>query len=195
MGQTAEILAKRLDISRREQDEYAVLSHQRAAKAQEDGIFKQEIVPVVVPGKDKAIVSDNGPRKDTALDKLGKLKGAFDKKYGSVTAANSSFLTDGGAAVLLMSEQKAKELGLKPKAYLKSYAYTGQDLVEELLLGPAFAIPAALKKAGLKLKDIGVFEIHEAFASQMIGNVQIIGLQAVCPGKARVGQGRGRDRL
>lgn len=172
MGQTAEILAKRLGISRREQDEYAVLSHQRAAKAQEDGIFKQEIVPVVVPGKDKAIVSDNGPRKDTALDKLGTLKGAFDKKYGSVTAANSSFLTDGGAAVLLMSEQKAKELGLKPKAYLKSYAYTGQDLVEELLLGPAFAIPAALKKAGLKLKDIGVFEIHEAFASQMIGNVR-----------------------
>ncbi len=91
-------------------------------------------------------MSDNGPRKDTALDKLGKLKGAFDKKYGSVTAANSSFLTDGGAAVLLMSEQKAKELGLKPKAYLKSYAYTGQDLVEELLLGPAFAIPAATEK-------------------------------------------------
>ena len=116
MGQTAEILAKRLGISRQEQDEYAMLSHQRAPR-QDDGIFKQEIVPVVVPGKDKAIVSDNGPRKDTALDKLGKLKGAFDKKYGSVTAANSSFLTDGGSAVLLMSEQKAKELGLKPKAF------------------------------------------------------------------------------
>lgn len=174
MGQTAEILAKKLGITRQEQDEYAVLSHQRAAKAEEDGSLKDEIVPVVVPGKDKAIVNDNGPRKETTMDKISKLKGSFDKKYGSVTAANSSFLTDGGSAVLLMSEKKAKELGLKPKAYLKSYAYTGQDLVEELLLGPAFSIPVALQKAGLKLSDIGVIEIHEAFAAQMIGNARCL---------------------
>jgi acetyl-CoA acetyltransferase family protein len=174
MGQTAEILARRLGISRQEQDEYAVLSHQRAIKAQEDGVLKKEIVPVVAPGKDKAIVSDNGPRKETTIDKISKLRGAFDKKYGSVTAANSSFLTDGGSAVLLMSEEKAKELGLKPKVFLKSYAYTGQDLVEELLLGPAFSIPAALKKAGLRLSDIGVLEIHEAFASQMLGNARCL---------------------
>ena len=174
MGQTAEILAKRLKISRQEQDEYAVLSHTRALKAQESGALKREIVPVVVPGKDKATVSDNGPRQETTMEKVSKLKGSFDRKYGSVTAANSSFLTDGGSAVLLMSEEKARELGFKPKAYLKSYAYTGQDLVEELLLGPAFSIPAALQKAGLKLKDIGVFEIHEAFASQMIGNARCL---------------------
>ncbi len=174
MGQTAEILAKRLSITRQEQDEYAVLSHQRAAKAEEEGVLKKEIVPVVAPGKDKAIVNDNGPRKETTMEKISRLKGSFDKKYGTVTAANSSFLTDGGSAVLLMSESKAKELGLKPKAFLKSYAYTGQDLVEELLLGPAFSIPAALQKADLKLSDIGVIEIHEAFASQMIGNAKCL---------------------
>lgn len=174
MGQTAEILARRLGISRREQDEYAVLSHQRALKAQADGVFKKEIVPVVVPGKDKVITMDNGPKKETTLEKVSRLKGSFDRKYGTVTAANSSFLTDGGSAVLIMREDKAKELGLKPKAFLVSYAYTGQDLVEELLLGPAFSIPAALQKAGIKFSDLGVFEIHEAFASQMIGNVKCL---------------------
>lgn len=174
MGQTAEILAKRLHITRREQDEYAVMSHQRALKAQADGIFRKEIIPVVVPGKDKAVTQDNGPKKETTMEKVSTLKGSFDKKYGSVTAANSSFLTDGGSAVLIMSEDKAKELGLEPRAYLVSYAYTGQDLVDELLLGPAFAIPQALQKAGLTFKDLGVFEIHEAFASQMIGNVKCL---------------------
>jgi len=174
MGQTAERLSRRLGITREEQDQYAVDTHQRAIKAQEAGILAREIVPVVVPGKERAIVSDNGPRKEATMEKIGKLKGAFDRKYGSVTAANSSFLTDGGAAVLLMSEERAKELGLKPKAFLKSYAYSGQDLVEELLLGPAFSIPMALKKAGLSLKDIGVFEIHEAFASQMVANVKCL---------------------
>ncbi len=174
MGQTAELLAKRLGISRQEQDEYAVMSHQRALKAQADGTFRKEIIPVVVPGKDRAVTLDNGPKQETTMDKVSKLKGSFDRKYGTVTAANSSFLTDGGAAVLVMSEEKAKELGLTPKAYLVSYAYTGQDLVDELLLGPAFSSPKALDKAGLKLKDIGVFEIHEAFASQMIGNVKCL---------------------
>ncbi len=172
MGQTAERIAKRLGITRREQDDFAVLSHKRAAAAEKNGFVKREVVPVVVPGKDRVIDLDNGPREDASLEKLGKLKGAFDKKYGSVTAANSSFLTDGGTAVMLMSEEKAKELGLKPKAYMVSYAYSGQDLVEELLLGPAFTIPKAMDKAGIKFSDIGVFEIHEAFASQIIANVK-----------------------
>lgn len=188
MGQTAERLAKRLGISRLEQDEYAVMSHQRAVKAIQDGVLEKEIVPVVAPGKDKAIAHDNGPREETTLEKLGKLNGAFDKRYGSVTAANSSFLTDGGSSVLLMSEEKAKELGLTPKAYLRAYAYTGQDLVEELLLGPAFSIPAALKKAGLSLSDIGVFEIHEAFAAQMIANVRCLNSRAFA--KEKLGLGR-----
>lgn len=186
MGQTAERLARRLGITREEQDQYAVETHQRAVMAQDDGILAKEIVPVVVPGKDKAIVSDNGPRKEATMEKIGKLKGAFDRKYGSVTAANSSFLTDGGAAVLMMSEEKAEEMGLKPKAFLKSYAYSGQDLVEELLLGPAFSIPMALKKAGLSMKDIGVFEIHEAFASQMVANVKCLASRSFAREKLRL---------
>jgi acetyl-CoA acetyltransferase family protein len=122
MGNTAERLAKKMGITRAEQDEYAQLSHQRALKALEEGRLTHEIVPVVVPGKDKAITVDNGPRAETTVEKIGKLKGAFDRKYGTVTAANSSFLTDGGSAVLLMSEEKANSLGLKPNAYIKTYA-------------------------------------------------------------------------
>lgn len=180
MGQTAEILAKRLGISRADQDEYAVMSHQRAVRAQENGWFDRELAPVVLPGKDRVVTKDNGPRKDTTLESVSRLKGAFDRRYGTVTAANSSFLTDGAGAVLLMSTEKAKELGFKPKAYLVSYAFTGQDLVEELLLGPAFSIPLALGKAGLTLSDISVFEIHEAFASQMLGNIRCLASPAFC---------------
>ena len=180
MGQTAERLAKRMGITRREQDEYAVMSHRRALNAQEKGILKREIVPVVVPGKDKAIERDNGPRADITLEKLGKLKSAFDRKYGTVTAASSSFLTDGATSVMIMSEDKARELGLKPKAYIVSYAYSGQDLLDELLLGPTFCIPKVLDKAGIALKDVGVFEVHEAFASQMIGNVRCLASGSFC---------------
>jgi len=172
MGQNADRLAKRLGISREDQDAYAAMSHRRAVEAMKKGKFKDEMVPVVVSGQEKAIISDNGPRADATAENLSKLKGAFDRRYGTVTAANSSFLTDGAAAVLIMSEKKAKALGLKPKAYLRSQAITGQDLWEELLLGPAFAIPRAVKKAGIKFSDIGVFEIHEAFAAQMLGVIR-----------------------
>ncbi|OHD65971.1 MAG: hypothetical protein A2176_04210 [Spirochaetes bacterium RBG_13_51_14] len=169
MGQNADRLAKRLGISREDQDRYAALSHQRAAGAIKSGKLRDEIVPVVVPGQGKAIAEDNGPREDATVDRISKLRGAFDSRYGTVTAANSSFLTDGAAAVLLMSEKRARALGLKPKGYIRSHAFTGQDLWEELLLGPAFAIPRALKRAGLKFSDLGVIEIHEAFAAQMLG--------------------------
>ncbi len=172
MGQNADRLAKRLGISREDQDQYAALSHKRASQAMKSGKFKDEVVPVVVPGKDRAITADNGPREDATAETLSRLKSAFDKRYGTVTAANSSFLTDGAAAVLLMSEKKAKALGLKPKGYIRSHAFTGQDLWEELLLGPAFAIPRAVKKGGIKFSDIGVFEIHEAFAAQMLGVIR-----------------------
>ncbi|HOT46771.1 MAG TPA: acetyl-CoA C-acyltransferase [Spirochaetota bacterium] len=174
MGQNADRLAKRLGISREDQDAYAAMSHQRAATAMKEGKFRDEMVPVVVSGKDRAIIEDNGPRADATVENLSRLKGAFDRRYGTVTAANSSFLTDGAAAVLVMSEKKAKALGLKPKAYLRSQAITGQDLWEELLLGPAFAIPLAVKKAGIKFSDIGVFEIHEAFAAQMLGVIRCL---------------------
>jgi acetyl-CoA acyltransferase len=138
MGQNADRLAKRMGISREDQDAYAVFSHQRAVHAMKNGAIKREIIPVVPQGENQAITEDNGPREDTNPEKLSKLRPAFDKEYGSVTAANSSFLTDGASAVLLMSEEKAKELSIAPLAYLKSFAYTAQDLYEELLLGPAF---------------------------------------------------------
>ncbi len=174
MGQTGDRLAERLGITRKEQDEFAVLSHRRAVSARESGKLNRDIMPVVIPGIEGAVTRDNGPRADTTMEKIGKLKGAFDPENGTVTAANSSFLTDGATAVLLMSEEKAKSLGLKPKAYLKSFAHTAQNPLEELLLGPAFAIPKALNKAGLSMKDIGVFEIHEAFAAQMVAVLRLL---------------------
>ncbi len=185
MGQNADRLAKRLGISREDQDAYAVMSHRRAAEAIQSGKLKDEMVPVVVSGQARAITEDNGPRPDATAESLARLKGAFDRRYGTVTAANSSFLTDGAAAVLIMSEKKARALGLKPKAYLRSQAITGQDLWEELLLGPAFAIPKAVKKAGLRFSDIGVFEIHEAFAAQMLGVIR--SLESDSFGKEKLG--------
>ncbi|MCP3951706.1 MAG: acetyl-CoA C-acyltransferase [Desulfobacterales bacterium] len=174
MGANADRLAKRLDVSRREQDQFSQMSHERALQATENGTAGREIVPVVLPGSQKALVDDNGPRPDSTAEKLGRLKPAFDRRYGTVTAGNSSFLTDGASAVLLMSEEKASAMGLEPLAYIKSFAYTAQDLYEELLLGPAFAIPKALEKAGLTLADIDVLEIHEAFAAQMVANIKCL---------------------
>jgi len=174
MGANADRLAKRLGVSRREQDQFSQMSHERALQATANGTAGKEIVPVVLPGTQKAIVDDNGPRPDSTAEKLGRLKPAFDRRHGTVTAGNSSFLTDGAAAVLLMSEEKASAMGLEPLAYIKSFAYTAQDLYEELLLGPAFAIPKALEKAGLTLVDIDVLEIHEAFAAQMVANIQCL---------------------
>lgn len=174
MGQNADRLAKRLAITREGQDEFAVRSHLLAAKAHEAGLLADEIATVVPPPHFKPITQDNGPRGDTSVEKMGKLKPAFEKKYGTVTAANASFLTDGGSAVLLMSEKKAKELGFTPKAFIRSYAYAGTDPLEELLVGPAYATPWALDRAGLTLKDLDVLEIHEAFAAQMLAVIKLL---------------------
>ncbi len=174
MVETAERLARKLGITREDQDRFAVMSHQRAVAATKAGVLRREIVPVVAPGSARPIIDDNGPREDATLEKVSGLKGAADKIYGTVTAANSSFLTDGASAVLLMSDEKAKHLGLKPLAYLKSFVYTGQDLWDELLLGPAIAIPRLLSEMNLKLSDIGVFEIHEAFAAQILGVIHCL---------------------
>lgn len=172
MGDNAERLARRLGISRYDQDSYAFRSHKKAIEAAEKGLLKREIFPVVVPGTDNVITVDNGTRKDATLEKLSKGKPAFERKYGTVTAGNSSFLTDGASAVLLMRESRAKELGLKPLAYIRSYAQAGSDPWDELLLGPAFATARALKNAALRLSDIKVFEIHEAFAAQILANIR-----------------------
>jgi acetyl-CoA acyltransferase len=173
MGQSAEKMAKENGITREAQDKFALQSHTRAAAATESGRFKEEVMTVVVPPKYDAVVEkDNLIRADTTLEQLAKLKPVFDRKYGSITAGNSSPLTDGAAAVLLMSEDKAKAAGIKPIGFIKSYAYAAIDPFDQLLQGPVLALPTALERAKLTLKDINVIEMHEAFAAQVLSNIQ-----------------------
>ncbi|XP_010706330.1 trifunctional enzyme subunit beta, mitochondrial isoform X1 [Meleagris gallopavo] len=169
MGHSADRLAAAFAISRVEQDEYALRSHTLAKKAQEEGLLL-DVVPFKVPGKD-TVTKDNGIR-PSSLEQMSKLKPAFVKPYGTVTAANSSFLTDGASAMLLMSEEKALALGYKPKAYLRDFVYVSQDPKDQLLLGPTYATPKVLEKAGLTMADIDVFEFHEAFAGQILANMK-----------------------
>lgn len=175
MGQDCDLMAARFGVTRKEQDEFAARSHQLAAKAAEAGYLGNEIEPAEIAPKFKPILKDNGYRGDSTAEKLAKLNPAFDKKNGTLTAANSSFLTDGAAVTLLMSEEKAKELGYKPKAVIKSYVFVGRSPKDELLMGPAYAVPQALKQAGLELKDIDVFEFHEAFAAQILTHIKCLG--------------------
>jgi len=174
MGQTCERLAKRFGISRQEQDEYALASHRRAAHATADGLLARQIVPAWPPPKFLPVISDNGIRGETTLAKLATLPPAFDRTFGTVTAGNASFLTDGAAAVLLTSERKAAELGLEPIAAVRSMAVTAMDPREELLLGPAFASPRALDEAGWRLEDVEVVEFHEAFAAQVLAVLKVM---------------------
>lgn len=173
MGESAEKMAKLNDISREDQDHFALRSHRLAHSGTMDGRLTAEIVPVYVPNKYETVVeTDNGVRADTSYEKLAALKPVFDRKYGSVTAGNSSPLTDGAACVLLMSEEKAKSLGYTPMGYIRSYAYSALDPGEQLLQGPVLAAPVALKRAGLTLADMDLVEMHEAFAAQVLSNLQ-----------------------
>ncbi|HWG33624.1 MAG TPA: acetyl-CoA C-acyltransferase FadI [Gemmatimonadaceae bacterium] len=173
MGESAEKMAKINDISREDQDHFALRSHRLAAAGTADGRLTAEISPVIVPPRyDTVVRTDNGIREDTSYEKLAALKPVFDRRYGSVTAGNSSPLTDGGACVLLMSEAKAKSLGYEPLGYIKSYAYSALDPGEQLLMGPVLAAPVALQRAGLTLDDMGLVEMHEAFAAQVLCNLQ-----------------------
>jgi fatty acid oxidation complex beta subunit FadI len=174
MGQDCDIMAARYGVTREEQDDFAFRSHQLAGKAQEDGHLKAEMCEVTLEPKFIAIAVDNGVRPNSKREKLAKLRAAFDKKHGTLTAANSSFLTDGGAASLIMTEDKAKELGLTPKSRIVEYVFTGQDVEDELLLGPAYAISQVLEKAGLTLDQMDVIELHEAFAGQVITNIKCL---------------------
>ncbi len=174
MGQDCDIMAARFNVSRAEQDDFAYRSHQLAGKAQEAGYLKDEMCEVTLVPKFKAITSDNGIRPTAKRAKLTKLRAAFDKKHGTLTAANSSFLTDGAAASLIMSEDKAQELGLRPKSRIVAYVFTGQDPEDELLLGPAYAISKVLEKANLSLSQMDVIELHEAFAGQVLANIKCL---------------------
>lgn len=168
MGQTAEILAKEWSISRLEQDEFALRSHLLAAKAQSEGRLTQEITPIALPPKFEDIVTEDiGPRATQTIEALQKLRPFFDKKTGTITAGNACPITDGAAMVLLMSRKKAKELGYKPIVQVRSYGFAGLE-PERMGLGPAYASPLALKRAGLSMKDMGLVEINEAFAAQVI---------------------------
>ncbi|MFL5522558.1 MAG: acetyl-CoA C-acyltransferase FadI [Gemmatimonadaceae bacterium] len=173
MGQSAEKMAKLNAITREEQDHFALRSHRLAAAGTADGRLTNEIMPVYVPPRfDSVLTSDNGIREDTSYEQLAALKPVFDRKYGSVSAGNSSPLTDGGACVLLMSEEKAEALGYTPLGIIRSYAYAALDPGEQLLQAPVLAAPVALKRAGLILQDIDLVEMHEAFAAQVLSNLK-----------------------
>jgi acetyl-CoA acyltransferase len=166
-------MAKINGIAREDQDHFALRSHRLAAAGTADGRLAAEIAPVVVPPRYETIVEvDNGVREDTSYEKLAALKPVFDRRYGTVTAGNSSPLTDGGACVLLMSEEKAKSLGYAPLGYIRSYAYAALDPGEQLLMGPVLAAPVALDRAGLTLADMDLVEMHEAFAAQVLCNLK-----------------------
>jgi acetyl-CoA acyltransferase len=171
MGESAEKMAKINGIPRADQDHFALRSHRLAAAGTEDGRLTAEIAPVYVPPAFDAMTSDNGIRPDSTMEQLRALKPVFDRKYGTVTAGNSSPLTDGASAVLLMSEERAKELGYPAMGYIRSYSYAALDPGEQLLMGPVLAAPVALERAGLALNDIDLIEMHEAFASQVLSNL------------------------
>jgi len=173
MGESAEKMAKLNSISREEQDEFALRSHRLAAAGTADGRLTAEMAPVWIPPKyETAATVDNGVRTDTTLEQLKALKPVFDRRYGSVTAGNSSPLTDGAAAVLLMSAERAEALGYEPLGYIRSYAYAALDPGEQLLQAPVLAAPVALQRAGLALPDIDLVEMHEAFAAQVLSNLR-----------------------
>ncbi len=172
MGQSAEKMAKENGISRDAQDQFALRSHRMAAAGTEDGRLTAEIVPVFPKGDEQFVARDNEIRSDTSAEQMAKLKPAFDRKYGTVTAANSSPLTDGASAVLLMAEETAKALGYEPLAFVRSYAVAALDPGEQLLMGPAFAVPKALDRAGITWRELELVEMHEAFAAQVLSNIQ-----------------------
>jgi len=170
MGHSADRLCTAFNVSRTEQDDFARRTHSLAKKAQQDGNLS-DLVPFKVPGVGQTVSVDNGIRVSTP-EQMAKLKPAFVKPHGTVTAANASYLTDGASACLIYTEEKAKQMGWKPKAYLRDFTYVSQDPKDQLLLGPTYASPKVLDKAGLKMSDIDVFEFHEAFAGQILANLK-----------------------
>jgi acetyl-CoA acyltransferase len=173
MGQSAEKMAKENHIAREAQDRWALRSHRLAAQGTADGRLKAEIAPwFPARSGDPVVTEDNGIRRDTSLEQLAKLGPVFDRRYGTVTAGNSSPLTDGASAVLLMGEDTAGALGYEPLAFIRSYAVAAVDPGWQLLQAPVWAVPKALERAGIRWSDLGLIEIHEAFAAQVLSNLQ-----------------------
>jgi acetyl-CoA acyltransferase len=173
MGESAEKMAQENGISRAAQDEFAHASHSKAAAAWADGRYREEVMTVYPRGNyEKAVAEDNLVRADGELEGYAKLRPAFDRKYGTITAGNSSPLTDGASAILLMSEDKAKSLGYEPMAYIKAWAFTALDPRGQMLMGPAYATPKALERAGMSFADLDLIDVHEAFAAQVLSVVQ-----------------------
>lgn len=176
MGESAEKMARQNQISRSDQDEFALRSHVLASKAEKEEIFRREMMKTFVPPDfEEPIYMDNSVKGDLKIENLSELKPAFDKEYGTITSGNSAPLSDGACALLLMSEERAKTLGYKPLGYVRSYAYSAVDPSDQLLMGPAYSTPLALDKAGLSLLDMELLEIHEAFSAQVLSNIRAFG--------------------
>lgn len=173
MGQTAEQMAKTHNISREDQDELTVRSHQKAHAAWEAGWLSDEVMTAYPEPYKKHLSRDNNIRGDSQIEKLAKLKPVFDRKHGSVTAANSTPLTDGASAVMMMTESRAKELGLPVLGYLRSYAFAALQVEEDMLMGPSYSTPVALDRAGMSLNDLDLIDMHEAFAAQTLANMKM----------------------
>jgi acetyl-CoA acyltransferase len=172
MGEAAEKMAKLNGISRQEQDRIAAASHHNAARAWSEGRYANEVMTLFPAPYDKPVERDNIVRDDTSEEALSKLRPAFDRAHGTITAGNASPLTDGASALLMMSESKAKALGYKPLGYIKSWAYAAVDPAWQLLMAPVFAAPKALERAGMSLGDMDLVDVHEAFAAQVASNLQ-----------------------
>ncbi len=170
MGQTAEVLAREFGISRAQQDEFSLLSHQRTIAAWDEGRMAEEVFPVYPAPGFEPVVEDVGPRRGQTMEQLAKLKPFFDRRHGTVTVGNSCPITDGAAAVLVMDEEAARARGYRPLGRLRSVAFAGLD-PERMGLGPVFATPVALDRAGLTMDDIALVEMNEAFAAQVIANL------------------------
>jgi acetyl-CoA acyltransferase len=179
MGESAEQMAQKNGIPREAQDVLAFQSHQRAAAAWGEGKLDGEVMHVAVPPRYEAVsAKDNIVRADTTVEALSQLRPVFDRRYGTITAGNASPLTDGAAAVIVMAEEKARALGLTPLGYIRSYAYAALDPRDQLLQGPAYAAPVALDRAGLTLQDMDLVDMHEAFAAQVLSNLQAFASRA-----------------
>ncbi len=170
MGESAEKMAKENRIPREDQDAFALRSHRRAAEAWDRGVFEDEVLPVFVHGK--PVTRDDIVRPDTTMEKLARLKPVFDRRYGTITAGNSCALSDGASALLVASEEAARALGFKPLAAVRAWAFAAVDPGWQMLMGPSFAVPIALERAGMTLADITVVDIHEAFSAQVLSNLR-----------------------